>query len=403
MRKTIEEEVLIEKLCNERNILIIQDLDGVCIPLVKDPLTRTIDLSYVQAAAKMKDEFYVLTNGEHAGRRGVNKLIEKATGDISLPLQMGFYLPGLAAGGVEYQNQYGEIKHPGVKEEEIQFLSKLPLLMKKHLRLEMKDCLQSIGQDSFEKEIELAVIDTNLSPTINLNGIFLHTEGNVDLQVRIQKTLKKIMDNILHLSNQKGLQDSFFLHIAPNLGRENGEERMKYASKGDIGTTDIQFMIKGAIKEAGLLYLLNEHIGKVFDKKPFGDDFTVRECPTSIQKLLKMCIDNISAEEMPLLIGVGDTVTSTYCKKSKKWLRGGSDRGFLTLIQELGKSFNKENQIILVDSSGGEVERPSLSDVDLKGISDPSDPLKFTHLVKQGPAGYINLFKTLSRKRNLKK
>ena len=40
MYKTKKE--VINTLKNEKNILIIQDLDGVCIPLVQDPLKREI-------------------------------------------------------------------------------------------------------------------------------------------------------------------------------------------------------------------------------------------------------------------------------------------------------------------------------------------------------------------------
>ena len=32
-----------KKLISSKNILIIQDIDGVCIPLVKDPMTRKLE------------------------------------------------------------------------------------------------------------------------------------------------------------------------------------------------------------------------------------------------------------------------------------------------------------------------------------------------------------------------
>ena len=41
------------------------------------------------------------------------------------------------------------------------------------------------------------------------------------------------------------------------------------------------------------------------------------------------------------------------------YLRGGSDRSFLEFIQILGNEFGINNKIIFVDSSSGEVERPS--------------------------------------------
>jgi glucosylglycerol 3-phosphatase len=71
-------EEVINTIINEQNILIVQDLDGVCIPLVQDPLKREIDKEYVEDVSKLREKFSVLTCGEHEGRRGVNRLVEKA-------------------------------------------------------------------------------------------------------------------------------------------------------------------------------------------------------------------------------------------------------------------------------------------------------------------------------------
>jgi len=54
---------------------------------------------------------------------------------------------------------------------------------------------------------------------------------------------------------------------------------------------------------------------------------------------------------------------------------------------------------VLVDSSGGEVDRPSLADGSLAGISDPEDPLRFDVCVPGGPEAYVNWFKTLASAR----
>ena len=35
-------EEVINTIINKQNILIVQDLDGVCIPLVQDPLKREV-------------------------------------------------------------------------------------------------------------------------------------------------------------------------------------------------------------------------------------------------------------------------------------------------------------------------------------------------------------------------
>ena len=107
----------------------------------------------------------------------------------------------------------------------------------------------------------------------------------------------------------------------------------------------------------------------------------------------------IKPNQMPLLIGVGDTVTSQRSESGYSWLRGGSDRGFLTLLQELGRVYAKGSKVLLVDSSRGEVVRPNLENENLIGISDPEDPLKFNTLFKKGTQEYINWFSELSKRR----
>ncbi|MFM7647710.1 MAG: glucosylglycerol 3-phosphatase [Cyanobium sp.] len=60
------------------DLLLVQDLDGVCMELVRDPLQRRLDPRYVRHARRLDGRFCVLTNGEHAGYRGVNRLVEQA-------------------------------------------------------------------------------------------------------------------------------------------------------------------------------------------------------------------------------------------------------------------------------------------------------------------------------------
>jgi glucosylglycerol 3-phosphatase len=166
-----------------------------------------------------------------------------------------------------------------------------------------------------------------------------------------------------------------------------------------VGTTDIQFMLSGSIKEAGLLVLLNQFMARRYGEVPFGDDFNVRVAPQTHDALLKLVQDRIPAERMPLLVGVGDTVTSNPSADGANWLRGGSDRGFLTLLQALGVWSGRENRVVVVDSSHGEVDRPSLSDPALAGISDPDDPLRLDVLMTAGPKQYINWFCQLAAQR----
>lgn len=378
------------------DLLIVQDLDGVCMPLVKDPLTRRMDPGYVKAVRQLDRAFRVLTNGEHEGRRGVNRLVEKALGHPDLAQEEGLYLPGLAGGGVQLQNRYGICHHPGVSEAEMSFLAALPSRLEFLLAQQLSDLLPQLSSSEIQYQVEMAVLDTQVSPTVNLNTIFGLIPEDVDLQQKLQHMLHELLKSMLSKAAEMGLPDSFFLHLAPNLGRDGQIERLKPARIGEVGTTDIQFMLKGAVKEAGLLVLINQYIANRFGKAPLGDDFNVRTAPSTHQGLLELSLEKIPFDQMPLLIGVGDTVSSNFDSKQNAWLRGGSDRGFLTLLQELGKAFDRSNRVVLVDSSGGEIDRPNLSDGTLDGITDPEDPLHIDVLVPGGPADYIEWFKSLS-------
>ena len=117
---------LLDSLAGTENLLIIQDLDGVCMDLVRDPLSRALEPAYLQAALALDDHFQVLTNGEHIGSRGVNGLVERAIGARPHCQEQGLYLPGLAAGGVQVQDRHGRISHPGVSAAELAFLAAAP-------------------------------------------------------------------------------------------------------------------------------------------------------------------------------------------------------------------------------------------------------------------------------------
>ena len=389
-----------QELVASPDLLIVQDLDGVCMPLVKDPLTRSLSERYVHAAARLRGSFVVLTNGEHEGHRGVNRLVETALGDCSMARKHGLYLPGLAAGGVQLQDEFGRLTHPGVSEAEMSFLASVPGRMKALMRSMLPALMPELGEAELAVEVERAVLDTQVSPTINLNSLFGWIPDDVDRQRQLQSMLESLMQQLMAMAQAEGLQNSFFLHVAPNLGRDPlGCERLKPAVKGDVGSTDIQFMLRGAIKEAGLLVLINRHIAARTGKAPLGEAFNVRTAPHDHEALLALCEQRIPPEQMPSLVGVGDTVTSTVNPSGDGWLRGGSDRGFLTLLQELGCSFGRPNRVVLVDSSGGEVDRPSLADGSLAGISDPDDPLHFDVCIPGGPEAYVNWFIGLSEAR----
>ena len=389
------------ELVTSSDLLIVQDLDGVCMPLVKDPLTRSLAADYVHAAGRLRGSFFVLTNGEHEGHRGVNRLVETALGDPAIARREGLYLPGLAAGGVQLQDEFGTITHPGVSEAEMHFLASVPARMKDLMSSMLPPLMPELGEVELADEVEKAVLDTQVSPTINLNSLFSRLPGDVDRQRQLQSMLQLLMQQLMTMAVAEGLQDSFFLHVAPNLGRDAGGcELLKPSTESDVGSTDIQFMLRGAIKEVGLLVLINRHIAARTGKAPLGDDFNVRTAPQDHEALLALCRNRIPADQMPHLVGVGDTVTSTINPSGDGWLRGGSDRGFLTLLQELGRSYGHQNRVVLVDSSGGEVDRPSLRNGTLEGISDPEDPLQFDVCVPGGPDAYVTWFNGLAAARN---
>ena len=389
-------EEVINTIINEQNILIVQDLDGVCIPLVQDPLQREINKEYVKDVSRLRENFAVLTCGEHEGKRGVNRLVEKALDSKKTAKENGFYLPGLAACGVEYQDRFSNLSYPGLKDNEINFLAEVPKMMRSMLTNELKKFLPNLSNEKRNKLIDVAVCDTRFTPTLNFNEIFSYVKNDFQKVKDLQLIMEKIMNDLLEESKNFGLDNSFYLHLMPNLGIRDGREIMKYSTQNEFGTTDIQFIIKGAIKEAGLLFLLNKYIANKTGVYPFGENFNVRNAPKTHAQLIKLCRDKIPHEQMPLLVGVGDTVTSVKDNKDNSWLRGGSDRGFLTLIQRLGESYKKDNQVVFVNSCNEQVLRPRINGTDMKGVSDPNDDLKFNMIINDGPKEYIEWFKQLA-------
>ena len=389
-------EEVINTIINEQNILIVQDLDGVCIPLVQDPLQREINKEYVKDVSRLREKFAVLTCGEHEGKRGVNRLVEKALDSKTTAKENGFYLPGLAACGVEYQDRFSNLSYPGLKDNEINFLAEVPKMMRSMLTNELKKFLPNLSNEKRNKLIDVAVCDTRFTPTLNFNEIFSYVKNDFQKVKDLQLIMGKIMNDLLEESKNFGLDNSFYLHLMPNLGIRDGREIMKYSTQNEFGTTDIQFIIKGAIKEAGLLFLLNKYIANKTGVYPFGENFNVRNAPKTHAQLIKLCRDKIPHEQMPLLVGVGDTVTSVKDNKDNSWLRGGSDRGFLTLIQRLGESYKKDNQVVFVNSCNEQVLRPRINGTDMKGVSDPNDDLKFNMIINDGPKEYIEWFKQLA-------
>ena len=396
MQNSRTKEEVIRTIINEKNFLIVQDIDGVCIPLVQDPLKRKISKEYVTAVSKLKENFSVLTCGEHDGKRGVNRLVEQAFDTKTNVKEKGYYLPGLAACGVEFQDRFSNVSHPGLNENEIDFLAKVPKMMRSMLTKELNLFFPNLSNELINNFIDVAICDTRFTPTLNFNEIFSYVKNDFEKVRKLQLIMAMIMNTLLEESNKYGLKNSFYLHMMPNLGLKDGKEIMKNATKNEFGTTDIQFIINGAIKEAGLLFLLNKYISNTKGFYPFGQEFNVRSAPKTLDELVKLCRNKITIEQMPLIIGVGDTVTSAKGKEPNTWLRGGSDRGFLTLIQRLGELYNKTNQVIFINSSNDQVFRPKIKGSDMTGISDPDDYLKFNMVFNHGPDEYIKWFQKLA-------
>lgn len=404
---SLDHQSLSQVLAKRKNMLIIQDLDGVCMGLVKDPLTRFMDEKYITAVKALGKHFFVLTNGEHIRQRGVNGIIERAVGGSSIAKEQGLYLQGLAAGGVQWQDCFGNVSHPGVSEAEMKFLTAVPIKLANYLRELGLQPKYGLDQAQLEKYIQSSVLDNKVSPTANLNVFheaFIEQPG---LYADFQQHIKEFTDRLLEEARQSGLSDSFFIHYAPNLGRDEQElEIMQPAQDRDSGTTDFQFMLRGGIKEVGVLVILNHYYYLQTGIYPLGKEFNAREAPSKQQDLLQLVKDNFDPSIMPTVIGVGDTVTSKAIKQNDQieFKRGGSDRGFLELIQALGQEFKTDNVVIYVDSSGGEVKNRQplkLDYSDPQNITvtqgpgderDTEDPLTLNFVFPEGHEQYVNFF-----------
>jgi glucosylglycerol 3-phosphatase len=413
---SLKTEVLADVLINVENILIIQDLDGVCMGLVKDPLTRVIDRNYVKATQAFEGHFYVLTNGEHIGERGVNGIIERAFGNPAEVKAKGLYLPGLAGGGVQWQDRQGNVSHPGVSEAELEFLAEVPPTIKRRLRRFFEQRSTAAEIENLADCIQASVLENKASPSANLNTFYEQLRDYPQIYIDLQKDIQNLMQELLQEAQIRGLSDSFFVHYAPNLGRDsNGQELLRPAQAQDSGTTDFQFMLQGAIKEAGVLGILNRYYFQRTGYYPLGEDFNVRQAPKTLEELLALVKANFDPKEMPLMIGVGDTVNSSVqdIQGRVKVRRGGSDRNFLQLIQTIGQELDTGNIIVYIDSSQGEVknrkpvkigqhETSGDEIVVLEGpgdVRDVDEPLTLNFVFHKGHQQYSEFFQKVARER----
>jgi glucosylglycerol 3-phosphatase len=391
---------LIDRLATTENLLLIQDLDGVCMELVKDPLDRTIDLAYVRATMTFNRHFYVLTNGEHRGKRGVNGIIDRAIAQANV--EHCGYLPGLAAGGVQWQARSGDVSHPGVTAAELAFLAAVP----DRITAALRDFFAGRGLSAVDvaQGIQASVLDNQASPTANLNTFYAQLAGDAATYQLLQQAMQTLMQKLLQAATEQGMGDAFFIHYAPNLGRdESGQEIVWFTDGQASGTTDFQFMLQGGIKEAGVLVLLNRYYADRTGIYPLGQNFNVRQAPQQLDDLVDLVVQNFDRALMPTIVGVGDTVMSQGIETDAelKFQRGGSDRNFLQLIQRLGVAFDQENLTVYVDSSGGELQNRKALKLDAAGETviegpgdarDTSDPLKLNVAFPDGYRQYCQAF-----------
>lgn len=410
---SLQHDRFITLLAKTENLLIIQDLDGVCMGLVKDPLNRQIDTTYVSATQAFDGHFYVLTNGEHIGQRGVNGIIERAFGDAVQVQAQGHYLPGLAAGGVQWQNRHGEISHPGVSEAELSFLKAVPNRIRITLKAFVQEQNLALERSTLDRCIQASALDNMASPTANLNTFHEVLQDDHHTYVALQKSMQRLMDTLLAEAMEKGVAGSFFIHYAPNHGRDAEGKEIIWLSQGnESGTTDFQFMLRGAIKETGVLALLNRYYAQRTGSYPLGSDFSVRQAPHDHQGILSLVKTHFDPAHMPLIVGVGDTVTSKVETVDGQPIakRGGSDRNFLHLVQDIGLTFATGNLTVYVDSSAGELKnRKALrlgttkgTEWVIEGPGDPldrEDPLNLNLVFPGGHRQYCEMFRAAAQQR----
>ena len=112
---------------------------------------------------------------------------------------------------------------------------------------------------------------------------------------------------------------------------------------------------------------------------------------------------------MPIIVGVGDTVTSVVLEDGQA-KRGGSDRNFLQLVQDIGQQLGIGNVVAYVDSSGGELKnRRALKLETINGSpqvvagpgdpNDQTDPLTLNVVFPGGHRQYTQAFQQAARRR----
>src|SRR3546814_109280 len=140
--------------------------------------------------------------------------------------------------------------------------------------------------------LQATVLDNLVSPTINLNNLHLHLRDRPAHYRQLQGEIAAFMQQLLADAARHDLGDAFFVHYAPNLGRdERGDERMRPGDTDSAGTHDFQFMLKGAVKEVGVLVILNRYYFDQTGRYPLGEHFHARAAPRDHDALLKLATE----------------------------------------------------------------------------------------------------------------
>ena len=150
----------------------------------------------MEATKSFDQHFFVLTNGEHIGRRGINRIVETAFADADLVKQEGLYLPGLAGGGVQWQDRYGEVNHPGVSDVELAFLETVPQKIEATLKDFFQQNSSGLKQNHIEEHIQATVLDNKVSPTANLNVFHDVFHDQPIIYAQLQKTMETVNESI---------------------------------------------------------------------------------------------------------------------------------------------------------------------------------------------------------------
>ena len=119
----------------------------------------------------------------------------------------------------------------------------------------VKKFFPNLNQEEINSHASKSICKTRFSPTINFNSLFDLVKDDSEKRKIIQKSFEDMMNEIIYKAKSQGLKNSFFLHISPNLGSKDGNEIIKLSSKNDIGSTDIQLLLKGAVKDSGVLFI----------------------------------------------------------------------------------------------------------------------------------------------------